>query len=505
MERIEKAGARVVYRQVDVRQADEIRAVLAEIRRDIGPIRGLVHGAGIVADQLIEDKTAEQFEAVYATKVSSLQTLLEALKDDDLRLLALFSSSTARFGRAGQVDYAIANEVLNKLAQSEACHRPGCKVVSLNWGPWDGGMVNAGLKKLFAQEGVGLIGLQEGAEFFIQEICQPIGGSIEVVVLGSIPGDQSSADVPGSEKSLACASGSDKAVENVVFARELTVESMPVLRSHVIKGHPVLPMALIVEWLAHGAIHANPGLLFHGFNDLAILKGVILTDDRPAHLRVLTGKAIKEDGLYRVPVELRGAALGPSASVRDIPHARAEIVLAASLPALDETAPELALQPYLRSQPEIYGNLLFHGKDLHGIVDVEGCSEEGIIATVSSAPPPASWIKQPLRGAWLADPLVLDSSFQLMILWSFEQFGAGSLPCAAGRYRQFCRSFQAEAEGEAVRVIAKVTHRSQNRALANLDFVDGAGKLLARMTDYECVIDTSLNQAFRGNQLVAGS
>ena len=37
---------------------------------------------------------------------------------------------------------------------------------------------------------------------------------------------------------------------------------MPVLRSHVIKGHPVLPTAIIIEWLAHGALHANPGWRF---------------------------------------------------------------------------------------------------------------------------------------------------------------------------------------------------------------------------------------------------
>ena len=38
---------------------------------------------------------------------------------------------------------------------------------------------------------------------------------------------------------------------------------------------------------------------------------------------------------------------------------------------------------------------------------------------------------------------VLDASFQMMILWSFAQHGAGSLPCFAGRYRQFRRSFPA--------------------------------------------------------------
>ena len=113
------------------------------------PIRGIIHGAGVLADARIEDKTHEQFERVYATKVAGLRALLHAVEPDELRALVLFSSSTGRFGRTGQVDYAIANEVLNKLAQQQARRLPRCRVVSVNWGPWDGGMVNAALKNGF--------------------------------------------------------------------------------------------------------------------------------------------------------------------------------------------------------------------------------------------------------------------------------------------------------------------------------------------------------------------
>src|SRR5439155_23025842 len=108
-----------------------------------------------------------------------LRNLLDLLAYAELKALVLFSSTTARFGRTGQAAYACANEVLNKTAQVEARRRPGCRVVSVNWGPWDGGMVTPPLRKVFEAEGVGLIPLLEGAVFLVQEL-NAAGRPIEV-------------------------------------------------------------------------------------------------------------------------------------------------------------------------------------------------------------------------------------------------------------------------------------------------------------------------------------
>jgi hypothetical protein len=40
-----------------------------------------------------------------------------------------------------------------------------------------------------------------------------------------------------------------------------------------------------------------------------------------------------------------------------------------------------------------------------------------------------------------------------------------------------------------------------HRATADIDFADVQGNLVARIEAYECVIDPSLNQAFRRNRL----
>ena len=77
------------------------------------------------------------------------------------------------------------------------------------------------------------------------------------------------------------------------FDLELSIEQYPFLESHVIDGKAVLPMAVMIEWMAHGAIHNNPGLRFHGFNDLRILKGVILEADEAALRLEVDGEPVR--------------------------------------------------------------------------------------------------------------------------------------------------------------------------------------------------------------------
>jgi hypothetical protein len=484
---------------VDVRDAAATADVLAGLRREVGPVRGLVHGAGVLADARIEDKTPEQFDRVYATKVAGLRSLLAAVEPDQLRALVLFSSSTGRFGRAGQVDYAVANEVLNKLARQQARRLSGCRVVSVNWGPWDGGMVTPALKKLFEQEGIGVIPLAEGARYLVQELRAGGRDDVEVVVLAGGPmrnEDKKAEEGHEGTRADSVFRVPPSALEKplpLAFERVLSLAEHPVLADHVLDGRPVLPLALVLEWLAHGALHHNPGLAFHGCNDLRVLHGVILDGGPAPTLRVGAGKVRRQDGLFVTPVELRSARPGG----REVLHARAEVLLATSLPPVPPPGPLPELRPYPRGPAEIYQDVLFHGPELRAIEQVEGASEQGIVAVVRTAPPPASWVRQPLRQRWVTDPLVLDAVFQLMIVWAQQRHGAVGLPCHVARYRQFRRSFPPGP----VRVAVRVTRDSGLHALADIDLLDEAGTVIGRLEGCECAIDPGLERAFRRRAL----
>jgi hypothetical protein len=158
-----------------------------------------------------------------------------------------------------------------------------------------------------------------------------------------------------------------------------------------------------------------------------------------------------------------------------------------------EPGPLPDVRPYPRTSEEIYRDVLFHGPELRAIERVEGASEQGIVASVRTAPAPASWVRQPLRQRWITDPLVLDAAFQLMIVWAQQRHGAVGLPCHVARYRQFRRAFPAGP----VRVAVRVTRDSGLHALADIDILDGAGVVIARLEGCECAIDPGLERAFR--------
>ena len=503
LSRMERAGSKVVYLVADVTNSRGVADLLHQVQVKYGPIGGLIHGAGVLADKRIEDLSDDQFDSVYSTKVDGLRNLLDHLGGQELKLLVLFSSTTARFGRTGQVAYAVANEVLNKMAQVESRRRPSSRVVAINWGPWDGGMVNPALRKVFESEGIGMIPLDEGGLFAVQELNLS-GRAAEVVALGKSRPAKGSVSLSGSHAALTRSTvrvpspppptSPPTGELTGVFERSIDLATHSVLRSHIIDGRAVVPMALHMEWLAHAALHGNPGLAFHGFNELRVTNGIMVEESLPATIRAHAGRGVKSDKHFSVPVELRGRRRDG----REVVHSKAEVVLTAALPKPPTSTRVPEVQAYPHPLEEIYRYFLFHGPELHGIERIDGVAEGAFIGSVFPAPSPGEWLAEPLRNSWVADPLALDASFQMMILWSYAQHGAGSLPCFAGRYRQYRRSFAAGP----VRVQIRITRDNGSFARADIDYIDPAdGTVIAQIQDYECVIDPQLNQAFRRNQL----
>jgi acyl transferase domain-containing protein/NAD(P)-dependent dehydrogenase (short-subunit alcohol dehydrogenase family) len=525
LQRIATAGGgcattRVQYRTTDVRDGAAVRKALDEVRASLGLIRGLVHAAGVLADRRIVDKTPQQFDAVFDTKAAGLRNLLAALPPDDLRHVVLFSSVSGRYGNPGQADYAMANEVLNKAAQRLAAELPRCRVVSINWGAWDGGMVTPAMRREFERRGVALLPLEAGASCFVRELAGGGRAAAEVVIAAGKRQNVETSKRQNVEKSKR----QNEPALTLAFERVLDIERHAFMRSHVIDGRPVLPLAMMMEWLAHAAVHASPGLLLHGLDDVRVLKGVVLRDG-PAILRLYASKARREGSFFAVDVELRSATDGPIKTVscgevlrRESPgqacpglwksnavssgevlHSRATVLLASALP-----TPPVRQLPDPNSMPRYecgaagaYGDVLFHGEHFRGIEEIDGCSDSAMAARLRTAPPPSAWMQDPLRSEWLLDPLVLDACFQMGSLWCHEELGAVSLPAHVAHYRQYRQGLPRQG----VRAFLEVRERSSHRMLAEVALTDATGAVAASLEGFECTADASLLDAFSRRSL----
>ena len=181
MDALKKTGAKIEYVQADVRDGKGFKKIIDDIYRTYGRLDGVVHGAGIIEDRLVEDKSPESFDRVFDTKADSAFILSRSLRADSLRFIVFFTSVAGSFGNRGQSDYAAANELVNKLALYMDKKING-RVVAMNWGPWKKvGMVTQEVERQFKERGIQLIPPAAGIASFERELVCGRKGDVEVV------------------------------------------------------------------------------------------------------------------------------------------------------------------------------------------------------------------------------------------------------------------------------------------------------------------------------------
>jgi phthiocerol/phenolphthiocerol synthesis type-I polyketide synthase C len=127
-------GARVVVKQADVADAGQMGRVLGEIDRELPPLRGIIHAAGVLDDGVLRQQTTERFRAVARPKVHGAWNLHRLTEGRPLDFFVCFSSAASVLGSPGQGNYAAANAFLDGLAQYRRAK--GLPGLSINWGPW---------------------------------------------------------------------------------------------------------------------------------------------------------------------------------------------------------------------------------------------------------------------------------------------------------------------------------------------------------------------------------
>jgi len=182
----EQSGGSAGYRSLDVSDPAALASAIDAIYREHGRIDGVLHGAGILEDKLIVDKTEASFARVVNTKLNAALTLAHALKPD-VKFVVLFGSISGVFGNRGQIDYSAANDALDKLAWALDRRLPG-RVVAIDWGPWSGaGMVTPELAREYARRSMALIDADAGVAALVDELMYGRKGEAQILYCASEP------------------------------------------------------------------------------------------------------------------------------------------------------------------------------------------------------------------------------------------------------------------------------------------------------------------------------
>ena len=501
-----EVGASAQYVAMDVSNPDAVKAALAALTDTNGKnrvINGVIHGAGVLADKHIQDKTLDELNRVYSTKVTGVASIINALDPQHIKLVAMFSSAAGFYGNTGQSDYAMSNEILNKTALKLAAQLPQAKVMSFNWGPWGGGMVSSALKKMFVERGVYVIPLQAGANLFAHSLLSPqsvqmlIGSDMQGSATQDTTAKKPNANtLPHAEGSLTFSAPYLAAdTQTVTVTRVLQPNELVFVNDHRIAGNPVLPTVCAIQWMRETAqtlCHVPVSIA-----DYKLLKGIIFDTDQ-AHLLQLQ---LTQTGAGLNALISSRALNEPDAAMK--PQYQATLVVndaltptavaQSSLPAT--VLQKLAQVPAIHAGNTLYQNgTLFHGPRLQGIKQVLSFDDEQLVCQVKLAQinPNDCPGFAPSAVSGGSQIFAEDLLLQAMLVWARLKYDAASLPSSMGQFITVAPF----ASGDQGYIQLEVIKHSGRMLVANVSLYHQDGRLSCQMREAKITISKTLNQAF---------
>ena len=484
---IRTQGGSAEYLSCDVSDLAAFADLLQSVQSQKN-VTAVIHGAGVIDDKYIVDKTPDSFRHVFNTKINPMLVLCEQLDLAKLKVFLLFSSTAGFFGNPGQGDYAAANEVLNRMAaylQQQFIREewPG-KCAALNWGPWCGaGMVTDVVEQQFRARGIGMVTPFGGCAAAWNEAFSPCYEPSRVI-LG--PGSWG-AVTPGSiilktEQPLLKEHTVYQLTDGSFMVQVLLDERIhPYLADHAIDENPVLPVAVAAELMAETASLAMPEWHVSQLENLRVLKGVVISSGfrelviRTEHLTQTAARA-----------QWRVSIVDPVEQSRPLYD-----VVVTLMPKLEKaesisTQIQTIKQYFPKTAAQAYQDWLFHGPAYQSIRSIDGCDQHGIDAKVSTH---TAGFRLTGTSQWCINPLLLDTVPQLAILWSRANYDTTPLPSTIELIKCFkpqndsepvdlveiFTRFDSESSAETYRAKAWIV--ANGKVLTEIDGLEGTGSV----------------------------
>ncbi|MEG8181974.1 SDR family NAD(P)-dependent oxidoreductase [Nocardia terpenica] len=393
--RMAAAGVEHRYVRADVTAPEQVEAAVDDIRRTLGPVTAVLHGAGRNEPRALADLDEDSFRRTLAPKITGLETVLAATDPATLRLLVTFGSIIGRAGLRGEADYATANDWLTELTRRVGADHPNCRCLALEWSVWSGAGMGErlGVLESLIREGISPIPVEDGIDIVRRILADPRAPA-SMVVMGRAEGlptvafersdlpllrflDRPQVHYPGVE---------------LVVDTELSAGGDLYLTDHLLDGDLLFPAVFGMEAMAQAAVALTGDRGAPVLEDLRFLRPIVVPVGGATTIRV----AALVTGPDTVEAVIRSSDTGFQAD-----HFRATLRFPGEIPAASRdrsgTSGLLPVDP----GRDLYGPVLFQGKRFQRLIGYRQLAATDCVAEIANVP------VEPWFAAFLSADLVL--------------------------------------------------------------------------------------------------
>ncbi|NLU79176.1 SDR family NAD(P)-dependent oxidoreductase [Micromonospora sp. HNM0581] len=380
LERLTAAGVRHHYAQADITAVDEVKAAVNAIEAALGPVTGVLHGAGRNEPTAFVDLDEATFRRTIAPKIDGLEALLTAVDPHRLRLLVTFGSIIGRAGLRGEAHYATANDWMTDLTRRVSENYPHIRCLALEWSVWSGAGMGErlGVLEALARDGIAPIPVEAGIATLKEVLASPCAPQT-LVVMGRADGLPT---VAWEQRELPLLRFVDRpqvhypGVELVVDA-DLSADDDLYLPDHELDGDLLFPAVLGMEAMAQAATALTGRTAAPVLENVELLRPIVVPPAGVTTIRIAV--LVATDGSV-------DAVIRSSDTSFQADHFRAR--LRWDPPLRVDARPATGGGQLLPIDParDLYGPVLFQGRRFQRLLGYLDLAAKGCSARVSNRP-----------------------------------------------------------------------------------------------------------------------
>lgn len=474
------AGIAARYYQCDVTVPDQVAQCVAGIRKELGPIRGLIHAAGLNVPHRVETVSKPAFRAVLEPKIAGLINLLQAIDPASLAHLVVFSSVIAVSGMPGNTDYAYANAWMGLALKRLASAYPELQCREFAFSVWDEVGMGARLGSVTSlrRQGIEPIPAAEGVRRFV-DLMHRQWRTPELVISARAPGmstlryaDVAIQGLPFAHEVLAYQPGVELVCETLLDAT-----SAPYIVDHNYNGTLLFPAVVGIEAMAQVALRCIRVMLSDArppaLENLRFARPIVVPAEGRRIRIYARAQEPRPDGSLRVHVEIRSSLADYEAESFSADCVWLDAPLPAA-PKVDSRWPEpLSIRP----EDGLYGTLFFQGPTFRHVAAFLDVSSTHCVAQIRT---PTSFGPEELLDGPMLGPAAIRDCFLHAIQICVPQYrilpiGIDSLVTTGVRSSN-------------VYLLATERMHTDKEFLYDMDVVSEHGELIEQIRGYRCRI-----------------